>query len=368
VREQETQQEENLGRKNRRDTLVVIALTVVLIVAAVLVAKWLDPGYSKKPYTREEDGLLDDRIVITAYGKNRSQVEKAVDAAFEEIRRVDSIADRYNPDSEISILNAGAAAEPVEVSGELWEMISLGKEAYEASGGLFDITVGPLVDLWDVTGRSARGDPPPSEEEIRQAREKVGGDMLVLDGSRRSVYFSRPGMVVDLGGLAKGYALDRAADALRGGGVQAGVINMVSTIQLIGAKPEKAGGPYWEVVIMNPREGDYLGELRLPADTLISTSGDYQRFFEYEGVRYHHILDPRTGYPAQGAISATMIGGASGAWSDIMSTALFVMGYPEGLIWAEGSGSCELVMVDREGTVHSTPGVEQWAESLAERI
>ncbi len=368
MNEQKQSEHKSLGKKNRRDTLLVIALAIVLIVTAIFVARWLDPGYSKKPYTREEDDLLDDRIIITAYGKNRSQVEGAVNAAFDEIYKVDTLADRYNPESEISVLNNNAAAGPVIVSEDLWEMIVSGMEAYNYSAGLFDITVGPLVDLWDITGRGGRGDPPPSDEEIRQAKDKVGGNLLILDEAKRSVYFSKQGMKIDVGGLAKGYALDRAAGAIRGRGIEAGVINMVSTIEAIGDKPEKAGGPEWEVYIANPRGGEHFGSLHLSGNIYISTSGDYQRFFEYNGVRYHHILDPRTGYPALGTVSDTVIGGRNGTWSDIMSTVVFIMGYPDGLSWAKSVANAETVLVDSEGKVHTTPGVEPWIEGLQQQI
>jgi thiamine biosynthesis lipoprotein len=368
VNEQKASEHEKLGKKNRRDTLIVIALVIALIVTAFLLAKWLDPGYSRKPYRREAD-VLDDHVVIYAYGKNKSQVEGAVDDAFKEIFRIDAIANRYNPESELSVLNANATQEPVVVSDDLWDMITSGMEINQASGGLFDITVGPLADLWDVTGRYARNEPPPSDEEIKLALEKVGSDKLVLDPGNHSVYLSREGMIIDLGGLAKGYALDQAEKAMSARGVGAGVIDMVSTSMIIGDKPEGLGGPLWEFAISGPRGGDdYLGTFRLPGGLYMSTSGDYQRFFEYNGVRYHHILDPRTGYPARGSISATVIGGRSGTWSDAISTAIFIMGYPDGLSWAQNIANAEVVLVDSEGKVYTTPGIAQWVENLKEKI
>jgi thiamine biosynthesis lipoprotein len=353
-----------LGRKNRRDTLVVIVVAVVLVTGAFFLVKLLNPGYSREPYQRQEY-VLDDYVTITAYGKNQSQVEEAVDAAFQELFRIQSICNRYEPESEISYVNSTAADGAVAVSEELWEMISTAMEVYEASGGLFDVTVGPLVDLWDVSGRGARGEPPPGEGEVARAMQLVGRDKLVLDEAERSVFFLSQGMVIDLGGLAKGYALDRAADVLREGGVEVGVINMISTSMTMGDKPSAAEGPRWTIAITNPRGGDYLGTLSLPGGVYISTSGDYQRYFEYEGVRYHHIIDPRTGYPARGTMSATVIGGLDGAWSDALSTVLFITGYEEGLSWAEEAEEVEAIIVDDEGVVHTTSGVDQWAENLS---
>lgn len=373
MKEKNTYDEKSLGRKNRRDTLIVIAVVVLLIAIAFILVKWVNPGYSRKPYQREER-VLDDNVTITAYGKDQSQVEGAVDAAFQELYRIDAIANRYSPESEIASLNAEATAGPVVVSEDLWEMIATGMEVYKASGGLFDITIGPLSDLWDIKGRGGRGEPPPSDDEIRQAMELVGADMLVLNGADHSVYFSREGMVIDLGGLAKGYALDRAAEALSSMGIEAAVVDMISTSLVMGDKPGAAGGPMWEIAISDPRGGDYLssgeylGTLHLTGGTYSSTSGDYQRYFEYEGVRYHHIIDPRTGYPARGTISTTVVGGRGGAWSDAMSTTAFIMGDPGGLDWVTGVGDAEAIIVDSEGVVHTTPGMGRWVENLREKV
>ncbi|MDY6794720.1 MAG: FAD:protein FMN transferase [Actinomycetota bacterium] len=358
----------DIGKKNRRDTLIIIAIVVVLIPLVYFLVKWVDPGYTREPYTREE-WVLDDYVTITAYGKDRGRVEEAVGAAFEEIFHVDSVANRYNSDSELALLNEKAANEPVAVSDDLWDMIAGGMEVYEASGGLFDITVGPLVDLWDVSGRYESGDPPPSEEEIESARERVGANMLSLEEARHTVFFSRDGMVVDLGGLAKGYALDRAAEAMSVDAVDAAVIDMISTSMTMGNKPEALGGPRWRIAIINPRGEGFMGELLVPGGSLISTSGDYQRYFEYGGKRYHHILDVRTGYPARGVISVTVIGsGVDGAWSDAISTAAFVMGVPEALDWLGAQQGLEAIIVDGDGVVHTTPGIGEWVLELKDNI
>jgi thiamine biosynthesis lipoprotein len=367
VKKQNACDEKSLGRKNRRDTLLVIGAALGMAGLAVILVIWLNPGYLREPYQRQEY-VLDDVVTITAYGKNQSQVEGAVDAAFQEIFRVEEIADRYNPESEIARVNAAAAAGPVVVSDELWRMMVTGLEIYEASGGVFYITVAPLVDTWDVIGRGERGDAPPAREEIDRALQLVGADRLVLDESAHSVFFARDGMGIDLGGIAKGYAIDKAEEALSSRGIGSGIIDMISTSLTLGEKPQAAGGPNWIIAVSNPRGEGYLATFSFPGQTFISTSGDNQRYFEYEGVRYHHILDPRTGYPAIGMIAVTVVGGESGAWSDAMSTAVFVMGYPEGLSWLEARGGVEALMVDPDGAVHITPGLEGLTESVEKRV
>ncbi|OFW55400.1 MAG: hypothetical protein A2V52_07985 [Actinobacteria bacterium RBG_19FT_COMBO_54_7] len=347
--------------------MIVIGITAVIIAGAFLMTRWINPGYSHDPFSHEEWGVLDDHVVITAYGKKQSQVEAAVGEAFNSIHHIDDVANRYRQDSEISALNATAALSPVAVSDDLWEMISAGMEAYRESNGLFDITVAPLADLWDVIGRSERHDAPPSDAEIKQAMAKVGGDKLVLGETEHTVFFSQPGMAIELGGLAKGYALDLAADALRSGGVGTAVIDMISTSMVIGAKPGEAG-PDWQIGIANPRGGDYLGTLSVAGDSYVSTSGDNERFFEYEGVRYHHILDPRTGHPALGIMANTIMGAENGTWSDIMSTTAFIMGYPDGLNWIQGARGANGIMVDSGGRVHTTPGMAPLIETLQPQI
>jgi thiamine biosynthesis lipoprotein len=359
--------EESIGKKNRRDTLLVILAAVALAGLAVLLMIWLNPGYSKEPFRRQEY-VLDDVVTITAYGKNQAQVEGAVDAAFQEIYLVEDIADRYNPESEIARVNAAAAAGPVAVSDDLWEMMTTSMDIYRASGGIFDITVAPLVDVWDVIGRGERGDGPPSQAEIDRALELVGADMLALDESAHSVFFSRQGMGIDLGGIAKGYALDRAEAALTSHGVTSGIIDMISTSMTVGEKPEAAGGPEWIIAVSNPRGEGHLAVFSFPGQTYISTSGDNQRYFEHRGVRYHHIIDPRTGYPATGLIAVTAVGGKSGAWSDAMSTAAFILGYPEGTEWLQGVGATGSVAVDTSGAVHISPGLSGMVKSSEERV
>lgn len=149
MKKRSTDEHSQLGRKNRRDTLIVIGLTVVIIAGAFLMTRWINPGYSHSPFTREE-WVLDDQVTISAYGKKQSQVEAAVSDAFASIDVVDAIANRYRQDSEISLINANAAEHPVAVSDELWEMISIGVEAYKQSNGLFDITIAP----WPISGMS----------------------------------------------------------------------------------------------------------------------------------------------------------------------------------------------------------------------
>jgi thiamine biosynthesis lipoprotein len=346
---------EEKGKRNRRDTLLVIIIVLVLVPLTVFLVRRLDPGYTREPLVVERY-LLDDMVTITAYGKDRRKVERAVEDAFRAMERVQDVADRYREGSELYTVNREASEGEVAVSDDLWAMLQVALEVYRSTGGAFDVTVGPLVDLWDVRGKAERGGPPPSREEIERVLPLVGMDKLDLDPVRRTVRFKVPGMSLDLGGLAKGYALDRAVDALRAEGVNSFVVNMVSTSAVVGEKPRLAGGPGWKVAVQNPRGEGFLGVLNFTSDAVVSTSGDYQRYFEYEGVRYHHILDPRTGYPASGLASLTVLGGTDGVHSDAYSTALFILGLERSLEWLGNREGLEAVLVTPDGAVHTTPG------------
>ncbi len=349
----------------------MIILIVIAIPVAILFIRWVDPGYTREPYRRSEF-LLDDRITIVAYGKNREMVEKAVDSAFQEIRRLERVFNRYDTQSELAEVNREAYHRAVEVSPDLFEVLDLSLEYYHITEGTFDITIGPLIDLWDILGRMQRGEGPPTEEEIDTAKARCGADKLILDSESRTVRFTMENMIIDLGGVAKGYCADRAVAMLREKGVERGFVDMVSTTVTLGEKPVKAGGPWWRMAISDPRkEGSSLGVLNFPGDVSASTSGDYQRYFEYEGIRYCHILDPASGRPAnKGVISDTAVILAAdshgGARSDILSTAFFIMGYPKSLRWAEEHG-IELLLVDSHEIVHHTPNLSEYLEISSEQ-
>lgn len=342
--------------RDRRETLLLIVAVLILVLVALFLVRRLDPGYSREPLVVERY-LLDDYVTITAYGKDRRKVERAVEEAFRAMERVQAVADRFREDSELYEVNRRASTEEVTLSEELWDMIEVAEEVYRSTQGAFDITVGPLVDLWDVRGRAERGEPPPSREEVVRVLPLVGMDKLVLDPTRRKVKFKMVGMSLDLGGLAKGYALDKAVESLKARGVNSFVVNMVSSSAVVGEKPRAAGGPEWRVAVQNPRGEGFIGVLSFSSDSIVSTSGDYQRYFEYEGKRYHHILDPRTGFPADGMASVTVVGAPDGVHSDAYSTALFIMGLRESLEWLEKSEGLEAVLVETDGTLHTTPGI-----------
>jgi thiamine biosynthesis lipoprotein len=221
----------------------------------------------------------------------------------------------------------------------------------EASGGHFDPTVGPLVDVWGFRPDSEPAVPSP--QALQTALDKVGWRDLHVDRASGTAELLRPGMAVDLGGIAKGYAVDLAVKALRDSGVSSAILDVGGEIYTLGLRPD---GKQWLVGIQHPRTSDELiGSLPL-SDAGVATSGDYQRDFESGGRRYHHLLDPFTGYPAEGMLSISIVS-VSGAEGDAASTASFVLGPDEALPFAEKMG-LEAVMYTADGRVQMTPGLQ----------
>jgi thiamine biosynthesis lipoprotein len=240
---------------------------------------------------------------IALYGSDRIKMEAAADAAFDEVRRLDELLSNYQPGSQWSEVNRNAGLQPVKVSPELFQLLSACLEYSRESEGAFDITVGPLMKVWGFYKGSGHL---PHKPEIAAALAKVGYRHVQLDPVRQTVRFDRPGVEMDPGGVGKGYAVDRMVEVLRKNGVRIALVaGSGSSVYGMGAPPDEARG--WPVKIKDPWDNrKTLAEVWLK-DSSMSTSGSYEKFFRAEGKVYAHIMDPRTGYPAQGSVSVSVI-------------------------------------------------------------
>ena len=240
---------------------------------------------------------------IALYGTDRVQMEAAVDAAFDEVQRLDDLLSNYQPGSQWSEVNRNAAAKPVKVSPELFDVISACAAYSRESEGAFDITVGPLMKVWGFykgTGHL------PHKPEVAAALAKVGYQHIVLDKAAQTVRFDRAGVEMDPGGIGKGYAVDRMVEVLKKHGYRSALVaGSGSSIYGLGAPPDEARG--WQVNIKDPWDNRRVRAEVWLKDSSMSTSGSYEKFFRAEGKTYAHIMDPRTGYPAQGSVSVSVI-------------------------------------------------------------
>lgn len=286
-------------------------------------------------------------LQLEACGPDAAALERALDAAEKEIRRVEDLTTDWRP-SPLMKLNAKAGAGPVEVVPELLDLIERGLAVGEVTGGAFDITYAGAGRLWDF-----KADPPvvPSQAEIRAALERIGFARVKVDRDAGTVDLPE-GMVLGLGGIAKGYGVDRAMAVLLEHGLEHALVSAGGDMKILGRKQ----GQPWRIAVKHPRDAERVLAVLPVTNTCVMTSGDYERFFEVDGKRYHHILDPRTGYPASGCISATVLA-QDAAFADAIATALCVLGPEKGLALIEKLPRVEGLAVGLDGTVHLSSGL-----------
>jgi len=289
--------------------------------------------------------------------------QAAADAALQEIERLERLLDRFDPASPVSAINAQAGRGLVEVPAEVGEVVALALDIARRTGGAFDPTVAPLVDLWGF-GSVGQGEPPsrpPSPQAIEQVRRQVDYTAVRLEreGDVVRVGLTRAGMALDLGGIAKGYAADRAVAVLRAGGVSSALVDVGGEVAVLGGRPATAGsrkgGEGWRVGIRHPRDPQGLLTTLELTTGAVATSGDYERFFEWEGRRYHHLIDPRTGWPATGLISVSVLH-ESAAVADALATAVMVLGPHRGQALVREWPGAQALLVDESLRVTRVQG------------
>ena len=298
--------------------LIVISLVTVLLLVSI--NEYAGPP--EIPEIERTEQVMGTSATITIIDGNTTRANIAMDAAFDEITRIEALMSLYNESSEVSSLNR---------AGTNWTTLSrdtiyvLKKADYysEISNGSFDITCNPLLNLWMVKVKKENRMPTP--EEIEDARELVGYEHLIIDEDRSEARFDEEGMSITPGGIAKGYAVDCACEKLTEAGIKHALVNIGGDMRAVG---DKSGVP-WEVALQNPRnKSEYITIIKLDNES-VTTSGDYERYFFEEGKRVHHIIDPKTGYSADECISVTVIT-KNCVDADALSTAVLVMGPERG--------------------------------------
>lgn len=295
--------------------------------------------------------LMGTLVTITAVAPTEATAHAAVSAGFQEVRRLEELLSTWIPTSELSRVNAAAGRNPVKVSPETFTVLKRSIEIATLTEGGFNIAIGPAVEAWGVTEREHI----PSETELQALRQLVDLSQIQLDETAHTVFLSKPGMRVDVGGIGKGYAADLAVRAMQQAGAVAGTVALSGDIKTFGRLPD---GSRFPVGIKHPRkEGAVLAWVELQ-DEAISTAGDYERFFERDGIRYHHILDPTTLHPARGCQSVTVIA-REGTMADGLDTGIFVLGPERGMALVERLPDVEAVIVDQDGRLFVSSGLEE---------
>jgi thiamine biosynthesis lipoprotein len=311
---------------------LVSALLVMTLVAL--------QGQAAEPVERHARAwvIMGTALEVTLHADSNA-AEAAFAAVFRDAARVDSLMSLYRPESELCRVNREAFEKVVALSPETSEVIAAALDFHESTGGAFDITVKPMMDAWGFYRRSNRLPSPAIQDSLVALS---GRDRILFDREARTIRFLSEGVELDLGGIAKGYAVDLMARSLKNLAIRSALVNLGGNMRAIGTPPGNPAG--WPVGIRDPAEPDsLLHELTL-RDRSISSSGDYENFVVIEGSRFGHIIDPRTAWPVEAMAGTTVLAGDA-LTADVLSTALFVLGPVDGLAWARDHSEVEVLLV-----------------------
>jgi len=312
----------------------------------------IDDSKTKSIITSQESYQIGTYIKISIYA-DKEVPSSLFDELFYTIDQYEKKISTSILSSEISAVNKSAGIEPVVVSDGLWELLQKGISYGQVSQGKFDITIEPLVELWGIGSDHARI---PSEEEIQKAIALIDYKQVVFDEADHSVFLPDEGMGIDLGAIAKGFIADELKEIIIARGYEHAIINLGGNVLTVGHKPNS---DTWSVGVRDPQGGqtDILGVLYLKDNSIVS-SGVYERFFEEEGVRYHHILNPFTGYPEQNHLQAISIISEKSIDGDGLSTSLFVMGLNDGYTYASTRDDIEVLFITDDNKIYYTEGLK----------
>lgn len=310
-------------------------------------------GKREEPVYKNEFVALGTLVQISIHGVTQAQANQAFAAAIAQFKSMDAAWHPVKPGPLARVNQALARREAVPLDPSIKPLIELGTEYSRQTGGLFNPALGGLVHVWGFDQDALPLGPPPSAQQIAEwvAKKPRMEDLTVKDGAIQS---SNPAVQLDFGGLAQGYGVDRVIEQFKKMGIDNAIINCSGDIHAIGSK----GGKPWRVGIRNPFASGVLASLDMRGEESIVTAGDYERYYEYEGVRYHHIIDPRTGAPSHGTTSATAIH-RDGTVADAAATALLIAGPKDWLDILRQMGVREAMLVAADGVVYLTPAMAE---------
>lgn len=305
-------------------------------------------GKEKFEARSENRFLMGTICILTLYGGEGQDI---YDGVFDLIAKEDRLMSLQREDSDLGRINRAAGQKAVQVSPDTYKVVESALSYARLSGGAFDPTIAPLVELWGISS----GNPgiPPAPRDIEEKKLLTDYQKVAMKPDNR-IYLEKKGMEIDLGGIAKGYIADKVKQYLVEKGVKRGIINLGGNIVVVGSKP---GDQPWRIGIQNPFEtrGNHIG-IATVKDKTVVTSGIYERFFIYQGKRYHHILDPSTGYPVENDLASVTIITDKSIDADALSTSLFVLGVEKGLALIESINGAEAVYVTKDRRVIESSG------------
>ncbi len=295
--------------------------------------------------------LMGSRFDITVVASNKVQANEFIDQAVGEIRRIEKLISSWDANSQTSMINQNAGIRPVRVDPELYQLIERALAISNLTEGAFDISYASMDRIWKFDGSMTQM---PGPEEIKASVSKVGFQHVILNKQDHSVYLDQKGMKIGFGAIGKGYAADKAKQLLIQNGVEAGIINASGDMNTWGTQ---ASGDDWKVAIVNPMDKNKVFALLPIHEGAVVTSGDYEKFVRFNGVRYAHIINPKTGYPATGIISATVFA-PKAELADALATSIFVMGIDVGLDFINQLPKVECIVIDDKGKIYSSANIQ----------
>jgi thiamine biosynthesis lipoprotein len=294
--------------------------------------------------------LMGSRFEITVVAESKAEGNQYIDMAITEISRIEKLISSWDEESQTSEINRQAGVAPVKVSPELFSLIQRALGISQLTDGAFDISYASMDRIWHFDGSMTEM---PTSEEIKTSVARVGFHKIVLDPEEHKVFLQEKAMKIGFGGIGKGYAADKAKALLKSKGVTAGIINASGDMTTWGKQPN---GDDWKVAITNPLDKSKSFGLLPISNGAVVTSGNYEKFVQFDGVRYAHIIDPRTGYPAAGILSVTVFA-PKAELADALATAVFVMGIETGLNRINQLPKVECIIVDENGQLHQSANI-----------
>ena len=295
--------------------------------------------------------LMGCRFDFTVVAADQIQGDAYIDLAIAEISRIEHLISDWDATSQLSEVNRQAGLKPVAVDPELFNLIERSNAISRLTDGAFDVSYASMDKVWHFDGSMDRE---PTPGEVAASVSKIGYQRIVLDTATHGVFLPEAGMKIGFGGIGKGYAADRARDLLVSRGVRGGIINASGDLDAWGRQPD---GSDWLVAITNPLNKAKAFAYMPVEDRAVVTSGDYEKYVRFGGVRYSHIIDPRTGYPATGIISATIFAPRA-ELADALATSVFVMGVETGVDFINQLPGVDVIIVDEANQIHTSNGID----------
>lgn len=334
-----------------RKQLIYLLVAFLFILTSCGKGMKVESAQTEIKLSSKTEFLLGTVVTIKIYEENK---ENVLEDIFDRIKDLEKQISAEMHDSTINEINKHAGVKPINVSDDIFELVEVGIKHSEQSGGLFDISIGPLTKLWHIGFPDARK---PHPSEIEEALERINYENILLDASNQTIYLEEKGMMLDLGAIAKGFITDEVVKKMEEHHITSAIIDLGGNIYALGRNPQ---GEKWSIGIQDPyaKRGDIIGKIEVE-DKSVVTSGIYERYLEVDGVKYHHLLNPQDGYPFQNDLAGVTIITSSSIDADALSTAVFAKGMKDGMKYVEELQDTEAIFIDHDKNIYLTPGIHE---------